>query len=122
MKLSEREEAILTVLWRMKKAFVKEIIEELNETPPPPYNTISSIIRRMADKGVVGFEAFGKTHRYYPILKKEQHKHKKTKQLFENYFGNSFEDMVSYFVKNKIVTDEEVQDILNQIKEQEENE
>ena len=116
MKLSEREEAILTVLWRMKKAFVKEIIEELGETPPPPYNTISSIIRRMADKGVVGFEAFGKTHRYYPILKKEQHKQKKTKQLFENYFGNSFEELVSYFVKNKMATDEEIEDILKQIK------
>ncbi len=119
MKLSTREESIMNILWQKKRAFVKEIIEALEEEPKPAYNTISSITRRMVDKGWVGFEAFGKTHQYYPILKKETLKKKRAKQLIQDYFENSFKDMVSYFVQNDIVDQEEVEKILEEIKQSE---
>ena len=71
-KLSNKEEELMQVLWNLKSAFVKEIAEQLPE-PKPHYNTLSTVIRRLEDKGIVGHESFGKTHRYFPILKKEDY-------------------------------------------------
>ena len=67
-KLTHKEEEIMRILWDLKKGFVKDILEKMSE-PKPPYNTISSTVRKLESMGYVGHEAFGKTHRYFPILK-----------------------------------------------------
>lgn len=70
-KLTNKEEEIMHVLWRLKKAFVKEVIVKLAK-PKPHYNTISTVIRKMESKGFVKHKAFGNTHQYYPIISMEE--------------------------------------------------
>lgn len=72
-KLTNKEEEIMHILWKLKKAFVKEVIEEIT-VDPPHYNTLSTIIRNLEEKGYVGYHAFGKTHQYYPIVAIEEYR------------------------------------------------
>lgn len=112
--LTAKEEEIMQVLWRLGKAFVKEILDELPE-PKPHYNTVSTVIRKLEEKGHVGYESFGKTHRYYPILNKEDYREEIVEGTLEQYFDNSFRDMVVHYAKAERITPEELKEILDMI-------
>ena len=84
-ELTKAEEQVMHVLWKVKKAFVKELLAEMDE-PKPAYNTVSTIIRILEKKGFVGFTAFGKTHQYYPLVSKEDYKTQISKSLVSKYF------------------------------------
>ena len=84
-KLTNKEEDIIHILWNLKKAFVKEVVAEL-PIPKPHYNTISTIIRNMEEKGFIKHFSFGKTHQYYPIITKEEYRKKYMQKTIQNYF------------------------------------
>ena len=67
--------------------------------PKPAYNTVSTIIRILEKKGFVDHEAFGKTHRYFPLISKSDYTKAYFRNFLSNYFGNSFQEMVSFFAK-----------------------
>jgi predicted transcriptional regulator len=110
-ELTKAEEQIMQVLWDLNKAFVKDVIDELPE-PKPAYNTVSTIIRILETKGFVNHEAFGKSHRYYPLITKEEYKSFATEKLLSGYFSNSVEKMFSFFVKEKKIDVKEADEIL----------
>ena len=70
-KLTAKEEDIMMVLWELERAFVKDIVSKLSGKNH--YNTISTIVRNLEDKGYVAHQAFGKTHQYFPVITKEQY-------------------------------------------------
>ncbi len=98
--LTKKEERIMQVLWKLKKGFVNDIIEQLPE-PKPPYNTISSIVRILENKGFVSYKAYGRTHRYFPIISKSAYRKHTFKQLISNYFNGSYEEVVSFIISDK---------------------
>lgn len=116
-KLAKREEQIMQVLWDLDKAFVKEIIAEL-PAPKPHYNTVSTIIRILEDKGFVDHESFGNSYRYFPIVKKDDYQQKAVGDLVKNYFDNSVTKMVAYFAKEEKISPEELEEIIRLIKKQ----
>lgn len=113
-ELTRAEEQIMQVLWDLKAAFVKEVIEQLEE-PKPAYNTVSTIIRILESKGFVKHEAFGKSHRYSPLISKEVYRSFATEKLLSNYFGSSVENMVSFFVNKDKLDLKEADEILKLI-------
>jgi predicted transcriptional regulator len=113
-ELTKAEEQLMQVLWTLEKAFVKEVIDELPE-PKPAYNTVSTIIRILETKGFVEHEAFGKSHRYFPVVSKEQYKTFATDKLLNGYFENSVESMFSFFVKKEKIDLKEADEILKMI-------
>lgn len=113
--LTKAEEQIMQVLWNLQQAFVKDIIEELPK-PKPHYNTVSTIIKILEDKGFVTHESFGKSNRYYPVVAKDDYSKGSMKQFVGKYFDGSFADMVSFFVKEKDINIEELESILKAIK------
>lgn len=115
-ELTKAEEQIMQVLWTLDKAFVKEIIDELPE-PKPAYNTVSTIVRILQDKGFVDHDAFGKSHRYYPVIDKETYTRKFIRNFIGNYFGNSFSQMVSFFAREENIDLKELEEILKKAKE-----
>lgn len=115
-ELTRAEEQIMQVLWKLEKAFVKEVIDVLPE-PKPAYNTVSTIIRILETKGFVDHEAFGKSHRYFPVISKEQYKSFATEKLLTNYFSNSIEKMFSFFVKKEKIDLNEADEILKLIED-----
>ncbi len=117
-ELTKAEEEIMQVLWQLEKAFVKEILHELGE-PKPAYNTVSTIIRILEKKGFVSYQAFGKTHQYFPNISKEAYKTQLSKNLVSNYFGGSIENLVSFFAKKEEISLSQLDEIIKELKTRE---
>ena len=116
-KLTNKEEEILQALWKLNKAFVKDIIAILPE-PKPHYNTVSTIIRNMEEKGYIKHTAFGKTHQYFPVVSKEEYRKIFMKKTINNYFENSYKNVVSFFAKEEKISVEELRDIIKLIEKE----
>jgi len=115
-KLTNKEEEILQVLWKLKKGFVKDVVSKLPD-PKPHYNTISTIIRKMEEKGYVKHIAYGKTHEYFPLVLKEEYRKNFMNKTIINYFENSYKNAVSYFAKEEKISIEELKEIINLIEQ-----
>lgn len=115
-QLTRAEEEVMQYLWKLEKAFVKEIIAEMEE-PKPAYNTVSTIIRILVKKEFVGYESFGKSHRYFPLVSKEDYSANSVKGILDGYFDGSFKQLVSFFVKEENVSLKELKEIEDFIKE-----
>jgi BlaI family transcriptional regulator, penicillinase repressor len=115
--LTKAEEQIMHILWNIKKGFVNDIMENLPE-PKPAYNTVSTIVRILEKKGFVDHNAYGKTHEYFPLVSKDKYTKSFMKGFVENYFSNSYQNMVSFFSKNEDMTTKEIEDIIKILQEQ----
>ena len=110
-KLTNKEEEIMHILWKLEKGFVKDVMAEIKEDKPH-YNTLSTIIRNLEEKGYVAYNAFGKTHQYYAIVTKEDYRKGFMNTAINNYFNNSYKNMVSFFAKEEKISVEELKDII----------
>ena len=110
-QLTKAEEQIMQVLWDLKEANVKQLIELLPE-PKPAYNTVSTIIRILENKEFVGHKPQGRGYIYFPLIEKNEYSNQSLHKLMEGYFGGSFQNMVSFFVKKNNVDINELEDIL----------
>ena len=110
-ELTKTEERIMQVFWKLKKAFVKDIIEQLPDDPKPPYNTISSVVRVLEKKGYLAYRAYGKTHEYYPSISKAAYRKMYTKKLLSGYFDNSPASLLSFIVKEEKLSEQEITEL-----------
>jgi len=115
-ELTKAEDQIMQVLWKLKKAFVKDIIEQL-PSPKPAYNTVSTIVRILEKKGFVGYTAYGKTHEYFPLVPKEKYTHFYLNNLVKGYFGGSFQNLVSFFASENKMDVRDIDQLLKQLEE-----
>jgi BlaI family transcriptional regulator, penicillinase repressor len=112
--LTKAEEEIMHILWDVQRAVVWDVIERLPE-PYPAYNTVSTFIRILEQKGFVAHDVQGKTHTYFPIISKEEYRQHEANKLISNYFDNSLADLVSFFVKDKNVSLADAEEIMKLI-------
>lgn len=116
-KLTRKEEEVMKILWKLKKAFVKDIIEEYDD-PKPHYNTISSLVRLLQEKEIVGYNQYGNTYQYFPLLSKEDYRKSFMKNVINDYFDNSYKSAVAFFVKEKGLSAKELEELVRMIKEE----
>jgi BlaI family penicillinase repressor len=109
--LTKAEEQVMQVLWKIKKGFVKDILEHFDD-PKPAYNTVSTIVRILQEKGFVTHKAYGRTHEYFPLVTKNEYSKSHLNTFVNDYFSNSFEKMVSFFAKEKSITLKEMEEIM----------
>ena len=118
-ELTKAEEQVMQILWLMEKGFVKDLLEKFPE-PKPAYNTVSTICRILETKGFVGHKSYGKSHQYFPLVSKEEYTKDYLNNIVNSYFGNSIEQLVSFFSrKNKvdIKEAEKIIELMNSLKE-----
>jgi BlaI family penicillinase repressor len=113
--LTNREEEIMEIFWQDGSMFVKDVIKELSD-PAPHYNTISTIVRGLEEKGFLDHEQFGNTHRYFPIISREEFSKNSLKNLVGKYFNTSYASVVSMFVEENDISIEEIQKLIEQVK------
>lgn len=114
-ELTKAEEEIMQELWEMEGGFVKDVIERLPE-PKPAYNTVSTIIRILETKGFIDHKSYGRSHFYFPKVKKEEYKKLVTKKLLNNYFDNSPSNMLSFFFEENEIDLKDMGQILEIIR------
>ena len=116
-KLTHAEETILKILWEKEKAFTKEIIEDM-PGKKPAYSTVSTIVRILEGKGLVSYETFGKSHRYFPLIKQEDYTKSVLNKLMDNYFGGSLKNIISFMSRSNGLSVSELDEILKELKSQ----
>jgi predicted transcriptional regulator len=116
-KLAKREEQIMQACWHLGKAFIKDIIAELPD-PKPHYNSVATMVRILEEKGFLDHEALGNTFRYYPVISKEQYQKHAFDDIVRQYFNNSYSRMLAFFAKEQKISREEIDEILEIIKNQ----
>ncbi len=114
--LTKAEEKIMKLLWELEKGFVKDIIEKIPD-PKPPYNSVSTIIRVLVKKEIVGFNKYGGTYEYYPLISKEEYRKGQLGSLVKGYFNNSLSQVVNFFSENKNVKIEDVDEAIKMLEE-----
>jgi predicted transcriptional regulator len=110
-ELTRAEEQVMQILWNIGKGFVKDILARFDE-PKPAYNTVSTIVRILQEKGFVSHKAYGRTHEYYPLITKDEYSGSHLKVFVNDYFSNSFGNMVSFFAREKGLTVKEMEEIM----------
>jgi predicted transcriptional regulator len=113
--LTKAEEQIMQVIWKLNKAFLREILDEL-PAPKPHTNTVATIIKILVEKEFVGITVFGRTHQYYPLISKETYSKGTMKSLVKGYFDGSFSNAVSFMVKENNISLDELELLLKQLK------
>lgn len=110
-ELTRAEEQVMQVLWKIRKGFVKDVLEHFDD-PKPAYNTVSTIVRILQDKGFVDHKAYGRTHEYFPLVSKDEYSKTHLSTFVNDYFSNSFGKMVSFFAKEKGISVKEMEEIM----------
>ena len=116
-ELTKAEEQLMQYLWKLGEGTVQEVMALMDEGKRPSRTTVSTIIRLLEEKGVVGHKpSEGRGYIYYPLLKKEEYSHKHLKDFISRYFNNSFSSLVSFFVKENNLSMQELDEMLEEIK------
>lgn len=117
-ELTKVEERIMMIFWKLKKAFVKDVLAALPDDPKPPYNTISSVVRILANKGYLKYKAYGKTYEYYPAITQAEYRKISLKKVLSGYFADSPSSLLSFMIKEEKLSSEEIEkmkEIINKI-------
>ena len=114
-ELTKAEDQVMQILWRLGKAFVKDIVQEM-PTPRPAYNTVSTIVRILETKGFIDHKAYGKTHEYFPLISKDKYTKFYLNNMVKGYFNGSFDNLVSFFARENKLDAKDIEKLLKEIK------
>jgi predicted transcriptional regulator len=115
--LTKAEEQVMQALWKIKDAFLRDIVDAL-PAPKPHQNTVATLLKILVEKGFVKITVLGRQHQYSPLISKEEYSKKTIRQLVKGYFEGSFGNVVSFLVKENNISVEELENLLQQIKKQ----
>ena len=110
MQLSKSEEELMNLLWKEKKAFMKDLLDAYPE-PKPATTTVATLLKRMADKGFVAYKSAGRSREYYPLVKKKDYFSKHVNGLIKNFFNDSPGQFASFFTQETNLTKAELEDL-----------
>lgn len=113
--LTKAEEQVMQVIWKLDKAFLREIIDSL-PNPKPHNNTVATIIKILVEKEFVGVTVYGRMHQYYPLVGKDIYSKSTLKSFVKGYFEGSFSNAVSFMVKENSLSVDELELLLKQLK------
>ncbi len=113
--LNRNEETVMRVLWKLDKAFLKEIVDGFPD-PKLPSTTIASMIKKLELMGLISHKTYNKSHQYFPVLKEEEYKHIELRNMVNTYFNSSLSEMVSFFMKKENTDLSELEKLYKEIK------
>ena len=116
-KLTPQEEELMQTIWQFGEGSVKTFLQEMPD-PKPPYTTLASTIKNLEKKGFVSSRLLGNTYIYEPLVTEESYKQTFMQGFIQNYFNNSYKEMVNFFVQQKKLKPKDLQEIIEMIENQ----
>jgi len=113
-RLTRAEEEIMLILWNLKEGTIRDVMNELDE-PETPYTTVSTVVRVLEKKGIVGHRAVGTTYLYYPLLDKKEYLKGHLTGIVANYFDGSFSRLAAFFAKENGLKLSELQELIGDV-------
>ena len=114
--LTKAEEKIMKILWGIEEGFIKDIIEQY-PNPKPPYNSVSTIVRVLVQKNIIGFKAFGNSHQYHPLITKDEYSKGQLSRLVSDYYNDSLKQVVNFFTESKQLDENELEEAIKMLEE-----
>jgi predicted transcriptional regulator len=108
MQLSKTEEQLMQHLWKLEKAFMKDLLDSYPD-PKPATTTVATLLKRMIGKGFVNYKTYGKSREYFPLVKKEDYFSKHVNGLIKTFFNDSASQFASFFTRKTDLTKEELE-------------
>ena len=106
----------MKILWGIGEGFIKDIIEQYPD-PKPPYNSVSTIVRVLVQKEIIGFKAYGNTHQYFPLITREEYSKGQLSRLVKDYYNNSLTEVVSFFSESKKLDEKELDEVMKMLED-----
>ncbi|MEO0895824.1 MAG: BlaI/MecI/CopY family transcriptional regulator [Bacteroidota bacterium] len=116
-ELTKGEEQVMQHLWKLEKAFLKDIVEAFSE-PRPKYTTVSTVIRRLVEKGFVGYKTYSKVNEYYPNISKEDYFSGFFQKMVNRFFNGSVTGFASFFTEMEGMSLQDLEKINQMISQQ----
>lgn len=113
-ELTAKEEEVMRYFWDKGALFVKQLLEFYPD-PKPHFNTLSTYVRSLEEKGFLSHESFGSTYRYYCVISEEEYRTGTLKNIVKKYFDNSYLSVVSSLIKEQDLTVTEVRRLLDEV-------
>ena len=110
MYLTTAEEQIMKLLWRLEKAFIRDLLNEFPD-PKPASTTVLTLLKRMIDKGFVSYNLFGNSREYYPLVKKTDYFSDHINGLIKDFFNNSTAQFASFFANETNMNQDELKEL-----------
>ncbi|MFD2601787.1 BlaI/MecI/CopY family transcriptional regulator [Flavobacterium suzhouense] len=110
MQLTKTEEQLMEFLWTQEKAFMKDLLEMFPD-PKPATTTVATLLKRMSEKGFVGYKEYGKSREYYPLVKKSEYFSKQVNGMIKSFFNNSAAQFASFFTKETDMSADELEEL-----------
>jgi predicted transcriptional regulator len=120
MQLTNAEEQVMKFLWKIEKAYLKNILDEYPE-PRPATTTIVTLLKRMIDKGFVGYNQHGSNRQYFPLIKKTDYFAKNINLLIKDFFNNSAAQFASFFTNETNLSLSELEELKRIVEKKIEN-
>ena len=115
--LTKAEEQVMQALWKVERAFLRQIVDAMPALKPHQ-NTVATLLKILVEKEFVGVTVLGRHHEYFPLVTKDEYSKRTIKQIVKGYFEGSFSNVVSFMVKEKNISVEELEKLLHEIKKQ----
>ncbi|HVV54753.1 MAG TPA: BlaI/MecI/CopY family transcriptional regulator [Mucilaginibacter sp.] len=113
-KLTQQEEEAMQAVWQCGAGTVKDFLDATT-APRPPYTTLASTIKNLERKGYLISEKVGNTYRYVPSIKEEEYKKRFMNGFVNDYFQNSYKDLVAFFANEKKISANDLKEIIKLI-------
>ncbi|MNK67403.1 Methicillin resistance regulatory protein MecI [compost metagenome] len=110
MQLTKTEEQLMQFLWDLEKAFMKDLLD-LFPDPKPASTTVATLLKRMTDKGFVGYKEYGKSREYFPLVKKSDYSSKQVNGMIKSFFNNSAAQFASFFTQETNMSSAELEEL-----------
>lgn len=110
MQLTKTEEQLMQYLWKQEKAFMKDLLDAFPD-PKPATTTVATLLKRMADKGFVGYKEYGKSREYFPMVEKADYFSKQMNGMIKSFFNNSAAQFASFFTKETNMSAAELEEL-----------
>ena len=110
MQLTKTEEQLMQFLWKQERAFMKDLLEMFPD-PKPAATTVATLLKRMTDKGFVGYKEYGKSREYFAIVEKTDYFSKQVNGMIKSFFNNSAAQFASFFTKETNMSAAELEEL-----------
>lgn len=110
MYLTNAEEQIMKLLWKLDRAFIRDLLNEFPD-PKPASTTVLTLLKRMIDKGFVSYKLYGNSREYYPLIKKADYFSDHLNGLIKDFFNNSTAQFASFFTNETDMNQEELKEL-----------
>ena len=105
--LTPVELELMEILWKLGEGTVHDVIAHLSADRQLAYTSVSTMLRILQQKHILGIKKLSRQHVYHPLLNKETYATHSIKKIIQQVFSGSSAELVAYLVdKNRLSIDE----------------